>query len=138
MAVVGTSEVSNWKIVAWLTIFGSVLAILWALTAGSGCKAQAFEAVRALELLHKREVAYRARNGEFTPMAPCTFSTEGARCFSRLAFTMSGDSSFSYRVELTDTGFVATAVGVTPEQYGAIYTITEAGVVDDSGAVCGD
>ena len=136
MAIVGASEVPIWKILAGLLIACSIAVMFTALSEDWSCEAEELEAIRALELIHHRETKLKGTSGAYAPMDTCAFSEEGHGCVSKFGFFLPGDSTFAYRVVVTDAGFVATGVGASDRQFGAMFSIDQSGRLTRAG-VCG-
>ena len=138
MAVVGSQEFKIWKVLAGLLIVASVVVSFRGLTEDWTCSSEESEATRTLELIHSREQAFKKDKGVYVAVPPCAFTDEGHGCASEIPFFIPGTSLFAYRVLLTDDGFLATAVGVSSRQHGAVFHIDQTGVLRRAGSVCGD
>lgn len=109
----------------------------WAWWDAYSCTAELDEPKSALAKIVELEKKHKGEKGVYAGMEPCSFHPVGDTCLSRLGFSILGESLFAYRVDLTEAGFTATAVGAGGRHFGSVVRVDETGQLDLSGAMCG-
>lgn len=104
---------------------------------GRDCATQESEAQRMLQRIAELEAEKKKAAGTYAAMAECFFARQGALgdCAS-VGLTSNFPSRFAYRVDLTQSGFRALAIGQSADTFGSLITLTEAGEINDEASAC--